>query len=154
MTGKQEVIQYLNQLIGGELAARDQYFIHGRMLEEWGYSKLFAAYHHEMEHETEHATAMIKRVLFLGGQPNMQVHELDIGSNVQEMLEKDLALEYRVQAALKKGIHLCEQAQDYVTQDILLAQLKDTEEDHAHWLEKQLNLIRTLGLAVYLQYQI
>ena len=153
MKGHPEVIAYLNEMIGGELAARDQYFIHSRLYQEWGYTKLYEANNHEMEHETEHASAMISRVLMLEGTPNMQVEKLDIGSNVPEMLQKDLELEYRVRDNLKRGIKLCEEHQDYVTRDLLVVQLKDTEEDHAHWLEQQLRLIDDMGLQNYLQSQ-
>ncbi|UJF24528.1 bacterioferritin [Suttonella sp. R2A3] len=153
MQGNPEVIAYLNELIGGELAARDQYFIHSRLYQEWGYSKLFDAMNHEMEHETEHASVMIERVLMLEGTPNMQVGALNIGADVVSMLKKDLELEYHVRDRLKKGIELCEKHQDYVTRDLLVVQLKDTEEDHAHWLEQQLRLIEQMGLQNYLQSQ-
>ena len=154
MQGNAEVIAYLNELTAGELAARDQYFIHARMYDEWGYSKLFEANHHEMQHETEHATLMIKRVLMLGGTPNMKVHDIHVGRNVEEMIANDLQLEYGVQAALKKGIKLCEEEQDYVSRDLLVAQLKDTEEDHAHWLEQLQRQIKDVGLQNFLQSQL
>ena len=154
MQGNAEVIAYLNELTAGELAASDQYFIHARMYDEWGYSKLFEANHHEMQHETEHATLMIKRVLMLGGTPNMVPEALHIGTDVKSMLENDLQLEYKVRDALKKGIALCEQHHDYVTRNMLIEQLKDTEEDHAHWLEQQLRHIEQMGLANYLQSQL
>ena len=124
------------------------------MYDEWGYSKLFEANHHEMQHETEHATLMIKRVLMLGGTPNMVPEALHIGTDVKSMLENDLQLEYKVRDALKKGIALCEKHQDYVTRNMLIDQLKDTEEDHAHWLEQQLRQIEDMGLANYLQSQL
>lgn len=151
MKGHPEVIAYLNELIGGELAARDQYFIHSRMYDDWGYGKLFDAIHHEMEHETEHATQMIRRVLILGGTPAMVPEKLNIGSDVKSMLENDLQLEYRVCENLKRGIALCEKHQDFVTRQILIEQLKDSEEDHAHWLEQQLRMIDDMGLENYLQ---
>lgn len=153
MKGSQKVIGYLNEMIGGELAARDQYFIHASMYAEWGYEKLYAANHHEMGHETEHANSMIRRVLMLEGTPNMQVEAIKVGKDVPEMLQHDLELEYRVRDNLKRGIKLCEEEQDYVTRDLLVVQLKDTEEDHAHWLEQQLRLIEQMGLQNYLQSQ-
>lgn len=153
MKGNQEVIDYLNQLIAGELAARDQYFIHSRMYAEWGYNKLFEAIDHETEHEKQHADAMIRRVLTLEATPACAPHALNIGSDVKSMLENDLALEYSVRDALKKGIALCEQHQDYVTRNLLVEQLKDTEEDHALWLEQQLRQIEQMGLQNYLQSQ-
>lgn len=153
MKGNKEVIDYLNTLIAGELAARDQYFIHAHMYDDWGYQKLFQHNQHEMEHETEHAAQLIHRVLFLEGIPTMQPESLDIGSDVKSMLEKDLALEYKVRDNLKKGIALCEAHQDYVSRDLLVIQLEDTEEDHAHWLEQQLRIIDDIGLQNYLQSQ-
>ena len=154
MLGSQRVIDYLNFLIGGELGARDQYFIHAQMYQEWHYPKLHARMHHEMEEETDHARALINRVLMLEGKPNMTVSDIHIGTDVPSMLKADLELEYSVRQHLKDGIALCEQEQDYVTREILVAQLVDTEEDHAHWLEQQLRLIEMMGLPNYLQSQL
>lgn len=154
MKGSQKVIDYLNFLLGGELAARDQYFIHSEMYQEWEYGKLFAHIRHEMEHETEHAQLLIRRIMLLGGVPNMKVGDINIGTDVPSMLKADLELEYTVQQHLKDGIALCEQEKDYVSRDMLVVQLEDTEEDHAHWLEKQLRLIDMMGLANYLQSQV
>lgn len=154
MRASQKVIDTLNQLIGGELAARDQYFIHALMYKDWGYTKLFEANHHESEHETQHAQAMIERVLTLGGIPNMQVHALNVGHDVESMIKHDLQLEYNVQDALKKAIKVCEEEMDYVTRDLLLVQLKDTEEDHAHWLEQLVRQIQDMGLQNFLQSQL
>ncbi len=153
MKGSQKVIDYLNFLLGGELAARDQYFIHSEMYAEWQYGKLFDRIHHEMEDETLHAQDIIRRILMLSGTPKMTVNEIKIGTAVPEMLQFDLDLEYEVQQHLKDGIALCEAEHDYVTREILLKQLKDTEEDHAHWLEQQLRLIDMIGLPNYLQSQ-
>ncbi|MDO4696828.1 MAG: bacterioferritin [Neisseria sp.] len=154
MQGDKEIIAYMNELLAGELAARDQYFIHSRMYSEWGYTRLFERIGHEVEDETLHAEAFIRRILMLGGTPNMVPSKLNIGSNVVEMLEADLNTELEVQAALKKGIKLCEEKQDYVSRDLMVAQLKDTEEDHAHWLEQQLRLIKLIGEQNYLQSQL
>lgn len=154
MQGNKEVIDYMNFLLKNELAARDQYFIHSCMYAEWGYSKLFERINHEMEDETAHAACFVKRILMLGGTPNMIPAALNIGTNVTEMLQFDLNTELEVRDNLKKGIKLCEEKQDYVTRQILVAQLKDTEEDHAHWLEQQLRLIKMLGEQNYLQSQI
>ncbi len=153
MQGAPTVIDYLNFLLGGELAARDQYFIHARMYEEWGYTRLYERIHHEMQDETGHASALIARILLLGGKPKMQTMQLSIGADVPAMLRCDLDVELRVQAELKKGIALCEEKQDFVSRNMLLIQLKDTEEDHAHWLQKQLGLIASIGLPNYLQSQ-
>jgi len=149
MQGHTEVIQYLKELLRGELAARDQYFIHSRRYEDQGLNALYERLNHEMEEETQHADALLRRILFLGGDPDMRPDAFEAGKTVLEMLEKDLQTEYGVRAALAQGIKLCEQHQDYVSRDILLTQLRDTEEDHAWWLEKQLSLIKRIGLELY-----
>lgn len=154
MQGNQEVIEYMNSLLAGELSARDQYFIHSRMYAEWGYTKLFERIDHEMADETGHASDFIRRILMLGGTPVSAPAATRIGKTVREMLEFDLATELEVREHLKKGIKLCEEKQDYVSRDLLVGQLKDTEEDHAHWLEQQLRLIDMLGEQNYLQSQI
>lgn len=153
MQGNSDVIQYLNVLLGGELAARDQYFIHARMYDEMGYEKLYTRIFHEMEDETGHASLLIERILMLEGKPNMQVDAITIGDDVPSMLQADLDVELKTRDALKKGIALCEEKQDYVTREMLVEQLKDTEEDHAHWLEQQIRLIDLVGLQNYLQSQ-
>ncbi|MCL1622806.1 bacterioferritin [Moraxella sp. Tifton1] len=153
MKSSQKVIDYLNFLLAGELGARDQYFIHSQMYAEWELGKLHDRIYHEMEDETLHARLIINRIIMLGGTPNMQVAEINIGSDVPSMLKSDLDLEYAVQEHLKKGIALCESEQDYVTRDMLVSQLEDTEKDHTHWLEKQLRLIDLMGLPNYLQTQ-
>lgn len=153
MKGQAEVIDYLNMLLKGELAARDQYFIHSRQYEDWGFTKLYERIDHEMQEETEHADALIRRILFLEGVPDMVPNAFVSGKSVPEMLKLDLALEYEVRANLAKGIELCEKLQDYQSREVLVLQLKDTEEDHAYWLEKQLGLIEKMGLENYLQSQ-
>lgn len=153
MIGNQKVIDYLNFLLGGELAARDQYFIHSEMYAEWHYGKLYERINHEMADETAHAQDIIRRILMLNGTPNMTVNDIHIGTTIAEMLQFDLNLEYAVQQHLKDGIAICEEAHDYVTREMLIAQLKDTEEDHAHWLEQQIRLIDMMGLPNYLQSQ-
>ena len=154
MQGHPDIISYLSELLRGELGARDQYFLHSRLYEDMGYSKLFERINHEMEEETEHADALLRRILFLGGKPDMRPAEIQPGYTVPDMLEADLKLEYHVREALAKGIALCEQHRDYASRDILVTQLKDTEEDHAYWLEKQLGLIKLIGLQNYLQAQL
>lgn len=153
MRGDLEIINYLNQLIGGELAARDQYLIHSRMYEDWGLSKLFTRLDHESQEEGGHADSLIRRVLFLDGTPDMSRDALNIGTDVISCLQADLALEYKVRADLARGIQLCEAKGDYVTRDLLRQQMSDTEEDHTYWLEKQLGLIQKIGLPNYLQSQ-
>jgi bacterioferritin len=155
MKGNDQVIAHLNTLLAGELSAIDQYFIHSRMYENWGFDKLFERIAHEVQDETNHADALIKRILFLEGTPDLSKRDpLHIGSTVEEMLKNDLALELQVVAALRKVIAFCESVQDYQTREILQALLKDTEDDHTHWLEQQLGMIERIGLQNYLQSQI
>jgi len=149
MKGHPEVVQCLKDLLRGELAARDQYFIHSRRYEDQGLQVLYARINHEMEEETEHADALLRRILFLEGDPDMRPHAFEPGRTVEEMLQKDLKVEYEVRANLAAGMKLCEERGDYVSRDILLKQLQDTEEDHAWWLEQQLGLIKRLGMALY-----
>jgi len=154
MKGDKKIIEILNDLLAGELAAVDQYLIHGEMYADFGLPELAEKSLHESDHERQHARAMIQRILFLQGKPNMVKREaLNIGSTVPEMLKSDLAVEYHVVGELKKAIAACEKAQDYVTRDMLLVQLEDTEMDHAYWLEQQLRLIELVGLANYQQSQ-
>ncbi len=155
MQGDKQVIAHLNDLLAGELTAIDQYFIHSRMYQNWGFSKLYERINHEVQDETSHADALIKRILFLEGTPDLSQREpLAVGASVPEMLKNDLAVEYKVVMALRKVIAYCESVRDYQTREILTVLLDDTEEDHAHWLEKQLGLIETVGLENYLQSQI
>ncbi len=154
MKGHPKVIDYLNFLLSGELAARDQYFIHSRMYHEWGYTKLFERIGHEMQDETDHADALIRRILLLEGTPQMVSAEIRVGKDVPEMLKLDLDTEFEVRDNLKKGIALCEESGDFVSREMLRVQLEDTEEDHAHWLEQQLRLIDRIGLQNYLQSQL
>ena len=151
MKGHPEVVDYLKFLLRGELAARDQYFIHSRRYEDFGLHVLAQRMHHEMEEEGQHADALLRRILFLEGEPDMTPDSFVAGTDVEEMLQRDLDTEYSVRGNLSKGMALCEQHQDYVSRDMLLAQLRDTEEDHTLWLEQQLRLIRMLGLPLYLQ---
>lgn len=152
MKGNQKVIDTLNSLLAGELTAMDQYFIHSRVYEDWGLSKLYERIAHEMEDETGHADQMIKRILFLEGFPDLATREpLNVGKTVEDMLKNDLALEYAVVKNLKDAIAVCETEKDFETRAMLVKQLEDTEEDHTHWLEQQLGLIEKIGIHNYLQ---
>lgn len=153
MKGNTTIIDCLNDLLGGELAARDQYFIHSLMYAEWGYEKLFEHSNHEADHEKEHAELLVRRILMLEGTPISKPTAVNIGADVVGMLKSDLDIEYEVRDNLKAAIKLCEEKQDYVTRDMLVGQLVDTEEDHAHFLEQQLGLIESMGLQNYLQSQ-
>ncbi len=155
MQGKAIIIAELNKLLAGELTAIDQYFIHSRMYQDWGYNKLFERISHESDEEKQHAAWIIERILFLEGTPEMTLREpLNVGKTVPDMLKNDLQLEYNVVKNLKAAIKLCELEQDYQTREMLEKQLDDTEVDHAYWLEKQLRLIDQIGLQNYLQSQI
>ena len=155
MKGNETVIKHLNDLLAGELTAIDQYFIHSRMYEDWGYNKLFERIKHEHEEEIEHATRLIQRILFLEGTPDLsaRVPEINVGKNVQKMLKNDLKLEYMVVEHLRDVIAVCEVEKDFETREILEGLLTDTEEDHTYWLEQQLGLIDNIGLKNYLQAQ-
>lgn len=155
MKGNEQVIAHLNDLLAGELTAIDQYFIHSRMYENWGYSKLYQRIAHEVQDETDHADALIKRILFLEGMPNLSKREpLKVGQSVPEMLKNDLEVELTVVQHLRKVMAFCESTQDFQTREILRLMLEDTEHDHTHWLEQQLGLIKAIGLENYLQSQI
>ncbi|MTF39999.1 bacterioferritin [Cyanobacterium aponinum] len=154
MKGNKKVIKQLQKLLRSELAARDQYFTHSRMYDDWGLTKLYERIDHEMQDETQHADMLIKRMLFLETTPDLSEQEgLKIGKDVPEMLRNDLELEYKVIGDLKDAVAICEQEQDYQTRELLRVMLGDTEEDHAYWLEKQLGLIDKIGLQNYLQSQ-
>ena len=154
MQGDPKVIEQLNKLLAGELTAMDQYFCHSRMYQDWGLNKLYERIGHEMEDEKGHADALIQRILFLEGTPDLSKRDgLNIGKDVPEMLANDLQLENQVVANLKEAIAVCEQAGDYQSRTVLEGMLKDTEEDHTYWLETQLGLIDRLGLQNYLQSQ-
>lgn len=154
MKGDKKIIDILNDLLAGELSATDQYLIHGEMYADMGLGIISERILHESLHEREHARALIQRILFLEGKPNLAKRDsLNIGKDVKSMLESDLALEYAVVKHLKKAIEACEQAQDFVTREMLLVQLEDTEMDHAYWLEKQLNLIKLVGIENFCQSQ-
>lgn len=155
MKGDKKIIGILNDLLAGELAATDQYLIHGEMYADMGFARLAEHSFHESDHERVHARAIIQRILFLEGTPDMVTREpIKVGTTVEEMLQSDLELEYRVTGHLKKAIASCEKAQDYVTRDMLAVQLDDTEMDHAYFLEKQLCLIEQVGAQNYKQSQI
>jgi len=153
MQGHPEIIDCLKELLRGELAARDQYFVHSRQYEDQGYMRLYERMSHEMEEETQHADVILRRILFLNGKPDMRPHEFTPGDTVEEMLRKDLATEYQVRTNLQAAMALCESLRDYNSRDLLQAQLADTEEDHTYWLEKQLRLIEQIGLQNYRQAQ-
>jgi bacterioferritin len=154
MKGDKKIIEILNGLLAGELTAVDQYLIHGEMYANMGFSHLAEKALHESDHERQHARALIQRILFLEGKPDLSKREaLKIGKTVPDMLKADLDVEYKVVGELKKAMAACEKAQDYVTRDMLAVQLEDTEMDHAYYLERQIRLIELVGLQNYQQSQ-
>lgn len=154
MKGDKKIIDILNDLLAGELTAIDQYLIHGEMYADMGFQHLADKAIHESDHERVHARALIQRILFLEGKPDLSQRDgLKIGKTVPDMLKSDLNVEYKVVGELKKAIAACEKAQDYVSRDMLVIQLEDTEMDHAYYLEKQLRLIELVGLQNFQQSQ-
>ncbi|MFC0167351.1 bacterioferritin [Pseudoduganella danionis] len=153
MKGDPEVIKQLNAQLTNELTAINQYFLHARMYRHWGLSRIAKKEYDESIGEMKHADKLIDRILMLDGLPNLQaMHKIMIGENTEEMLGADLALEQGAQLTVKAGIAAAEKAADYVSRDLLLEILDDTEE-HIDWLETQLDLIAKVGIQNYLQSQ-
>ena len=151
MQGDRAIIQRLNEALTNELTAVNQYFLHARMLQNWGFGRLGKIVYEESVGEMKHADRLIKRILFLDGLPNLQdLHKLAIGETVVECLTADLALETRGRETLIAGVAQCEAAKDFVSREVLTGILEDTEE-HIDFLETQLNLVRSLGEQNYLQ---
>ncbi len=154
MKGDNNVIRLLNEQLTNELTAINQYFLHARMYQHWGFERIGKKEYDESIGEMKHADKLINRILMLEGLPNLQaLHKLLIGENVQEMLQCDLQLEQLSQKTVKDGIAACEAAGDYVSREIFREILEDTEE-HIDWIETQLELIGKIGLQNYLQSQL
>lgn len=154
MKGNEEVLNLLNQLLTNELTAINQYFIHAKMCENWGYERLASKVRAESIDEMRHADQVISRILFLEGVPNMQrYHKVRVGETVKEQLEVDLQLEYSAIAFLNQGIETSRKIGDNATED-MLTKILVGEEEHTDWLETQLELIRQIGEQNYLAQQL
>lgn len=151
MKGDVKVIEYLNRALTNELTAVNQYFLHARMFENWGFEKLNEKEYHESIDEMKHADALIKRILFLEGLPNLQdLGKILIGENTREVLECDLKLEMDAAPLLREAVAHCEKVSDYVSRE-LFEDILESEEGHIDWLETQLELIDKIGIENYQQ---
>jgi bacterioferritin len=153
MKGNEEVLTLLNQLLTNELTAINQYFIHAKMCDNWGFDRLGAKLREESIDEMRHADLVITRILFLEGVPNLQrYHKLHVGQTVKEQLETDLQLEYAAIAFLNQGIKLTRDTGDNASED-MMTKILVSEEQHTDWIETQLELIRQVGEQNYLAQQ-
>ena len=154
MQGDAKVLEFLNRALKNELTAINQYFLHARMLDNWGLKRLGKVEYEESIDEMKHADKLIERVLFLDGLPNLQrLGKLAVGTTAIEILQNDLALEGTTPPRLNQGIRLCRDVGDNATEDLLTHILVDSEH-HVDWLESQLELVRQVGEANYLSQQI
>jgi len=154
MQGDARVIEYLNRGLRHELAAINQYWLHYRLLDNWGYRALAKKWRQESIEEMQHADKIVQRIIFLDGFPNMQVIDpLRIGQNVREVLDCDLAAEMSARALYQEAATHCHEVKDYVTRD-LFEELMHDEEEHIDYLETQLDLVAELGLELYAQHHI
>jgi len=154
MKGDPKVIEHLNKALYNELIAINQYFLHARMLKNWGLKELAEHEYHESIDEMKHADKLSERILFLDGLPNFQnLGKLRIGQSPLEILKADLALEYDALPTLKEAIAYCEQVGDYVSRD-LFTDILESEEEHIDWIETQLDLAARIGEQNYLQSKI
>jgi bacterioferritin len=154
MKGKPEVLKVLQEMLKEELGAISQYFLHGEMCQNWGYKKLYAHTKKESINEMQHAEELTERILFLEGTPNLgELPKLNIGKDVKQQFENDLALEKNAVAAYNQAIAVCRKADDQASADLLRKILAD-EEGHVDFLEEQLGLIEEIGLQNYLAQQV
>ena len=153
MRDNPKTIEFLNKALKNELTAINQYFLHSRMLKDWGVSKLAQKEYEESIEEMTHADWIIERILFLNGLPNLQdLGKLFIGEDVAEIIECDLKIEHIAIPLLREAVAHCEDARDYVTRD-LFAKILTSEEEHLDYLETQQDQIRLMGIENYIQSQ-
>ena len=153
MKGDTKVLDFLNKVLKNELTAINQYFLHAKMFEQWGYKKLYEHEYKESIEEMKHADKLTQRVLMLDGLPNLQdLGKLLIGENVPEALSCDLKAEHHAYPLLKEAIAHCETVGDYISRE-LFEDIMESEEDHIDWLETQLELIEKIGIENYQQSQ-
>lgn len=153
MKGDATVIDFLNKALTNELTAINQYWLHYRVLADWGVHKLAEYERHESIDEMKHADILAERVLFLGGLPNFQaIHKLKVGETVEEILKADLAMEHEAIPLLRDAIEHCEKVRDYVSREIF-ARILESEEEHVDFLETQFDMIERMGLQNYVQLQ-
>lgn len=154
MKGQQDILDLLNEVLAGELVAINQYFLHAKMCQNWGYKRLYEHIRKESIDEMKHADELIERILYLEGLPNVQrLGKVNIGQTVVEMFRNDLAVETVAIPLLNKSIETCRQIGDNGSQH-LLESILVSEEDHVDWLEAQLELVKQVGEANYLAQQI
>jgi len=154
MKGDTQVIKYLNAVLKNELTAINQYFLHSRMMKDWGLHRLAHKEYEESIDEMKHADKLIERVIFLEGLPNLQeLGKLYIGENVKEVLECDLRAEMEGLPTLKEAIVYCESVKDFVSRELFEDILED-EEGHVDWIETQLDMIKKMGVEIYMNAQV
>ena len=153
MKGDEKVIEYLNKALTNELTAINQYWLHYRVLKNWGLDKLAEYERHESIDEMKHADTLADRILFLEGLPNFQaIHKLNVGETVEEILKADLAMEQDAIPLLREAIKHCESVADYVSREVL-ERILESEEEHVDFLETQFEMIARMGLQNYVQLQ-